>query len=216
MGETRKLAAILVADVVGYSRLAGADEEGRSRGLRALRSDLIDPAIAPTTAASSSAPATARSSNFAAWSTRSAAPSKCRTAWSSATRACRPSVASNSASAFISATWSRRATAISWATASISRRGWKGSPSRAESVLSEAAYRASARPGEGGVRRSRREDAQEHRAAGTGLCAEVGAATPATAANVAPKSASRRASRIVVLPFANIGGDPSRNISSTA
>ena len=27
MGETRKLAAILVADVVGHSRLAGADEE---------------------------------------------------------------------------------------------------------------------------------------------------------------------------------------------
>ena len=46
MGETRKLAAILVADVVGYSRLAGADEEGTLARLRALRSDLIDPAIA--------------------------------------------------------------------------------------------------------------------------------------------------------------------------
>jgi adenylate cyclase len=32
MGETRKLAAILVADVVGYSRLAGADEDRTSRG----------------------------------------------------------------------------------------------------------------------------------------------------------------------------------------
>ena len=31
MSETRKLAAILVADVVGYSRLAGADEDGPSR-----------------------------------------------------------------------------------------------------------------------------------------------------------------------------------------
>ena len=46
MGETRKIAAILVADVVGYSRLAGADEEGTLARLRALRSDLIDPAIA--------------------------------------------------------------------------------------------------------------------------------------------------------------------------
>jgi TolB-like protein/class 3 adenylate cyclase len=46
MGETRKIAAILVADVVGYSRLAGADEEGTLSRLRALRSDLIDPAIA--------------------------------------------------------------------------------------------------------------------------------------------------------------------------
>jgi len=46
MAETRKIAAILVADVVGYSRLAGADEEGTLVRLRALRSDLIDPAIA--------------------------------------------------------------------------------------------------------------------------------------------------------------------------
>ena len=46
MTETRKIAAILVADVVGYSRLAGADEEGTLARLRALRSDLIDPAIA--------------------------------------------------------------------------------------------------------------------------------------------------------------------------
>jgi class 3 adenylate cyclase len=37
---------ILVADVVGYSRLAGADEERRLARLRVLRSDLIDPSIA--------------------------------------------------------------------------------------------------------------------------------------------------------------------------
>jgi TolB-like protein/class 3 adenylate cyclase/Tfp pilus assembly protein PilF len=42
----RKLAAILVADVVGYSRLAAADEERTLARLRGLRSDLIDPAIA--------------------------------------------------------------------------------------------------------------------------------------------------------------------------
>ena len=46
MSGTRKLAAILVADVVGYSRLAGADEERTLARLRGLRSDLIDPAIA--------------------------------------------------------------------------------------------------------------------------------------------------------------------------
>ena len=45
MGETRKLAAILVSDVVGYSRLAGADEDRILARLRALRSDLIDPII---------------------------------------------------------------------------------------------------------------------------------------------------------------------------
>ena len=46
MSETRKLAAILVADMVGYSRLAGVDEEPTLARLRGLRSDLIDPAIA--------------------------------------------------------------------------------------------------------------------------------------------------------------------------
>src|SRR5215467_5486707 len=46
MGETRKLAAILVTDVVGYSRLAGVDEDRTLARLRGLRSDLIDPAIA--------------------------------------------------------------------------------------------------------------------------------------------------------------------------
>jgi adenylate cyclase len=46
MSETRKIAAILVADVVGYSRLANADEERTLARLRALTGDLIEPAIA--------------------------------------------------------------------------------------------------------------------------------------------------------------------------
>ncbi|PBC19244.1 MULTISPECIES: adenylate/guanylate cyclase domain-containing protein [unclassified Mesorhizobium] len=46
MSENRKLAAILAADVVGYSRLASADEDRTLARLRALRSDLIDPIIA--------------------------------------------------------------------------------------------------------------------------------------------------------------------------
>jgi TolB-like protein/class 3 adenylate cyclase/Tfp pilus assembly protein PilF len=46
VSETRKLAAILVADIVGYSRLAGTDEDRTLARLRGLRSDLIDPAIA--------------------------------------------------------------------------------------------------------------------------------------------------------------------------
>jgi class 3 adenylate cyclase len=43
---TRKLAAILAADVAGYSKLAGANEERTLARLRALRSDLVDPTIA--------------------------------------------------------------------------------------------------------------------------------------------------------------------------
>ncbi|OBQ84273.1 adenylate/guanylate cyclase domain-containing protein [Mesorhizobium sp. WSM3873] len=46
MSENRKLAAILAADVVGYSRLASEDEDRTLARLRALRSDLIDPIIA--------------------------------------------------------------------------------------------------------------------------------------------------------------------------
>ena len=46
MSEARKIAAILVADIVGYSWLAGVDEERTLARLRALRSDLIDPTIA--------------------------------------------------------------------------------------------------------------------------------------------------------------------------
>jgi TolB-like protein/class 3 adenylate cyclase len=46
MSETRKIAAILCSDVVGYSRLAEADEDRMLARLRALRSDLIDPTIA--------------------------------------------------------------------------------------------------------------------------------------------------------------------------
>jgi adenylate cyclase len=46
VSETRKLAAILVSDVVGYSRLTGADEDRILARLRTLRSDLIDPTLA--------------------------------------------------------------------------------------------------------------------------------------------------------------------------
>ena len=41
----RRLAAILVADIVGYSRLMGADEAGTIRRLKALRREVTDPAI---------------------------------------------------------------------------------------------------------------------------------------------------------------------------
>jgi TolB-like protein/class 3 adenylate cyclase len=46
MSQTRRLAAILAADVAGYSRLMGADEEGTLERLKALRRELFDPTIA--------------------------------------------------------------------------------------------------------------------------------------------------------------------------
>jgi len=46
MTATRRLAAILAADVAGYSRMMGVDEEGTLRALKAIRAELIDPTIA--------------------------------------------------------------------------------------------------------------------------------------------------------------------------
>jgi adenylate cyclase len=46
MSQTRRLAAILAADVAGYSRLMGQDEEGTHERLKALRAEVIDPQIA--------------------------------------------------------------------------------------------------------------------------------------------------------------------------
>src|SRR5215472_11955957 len=46
MSPTRRLAAILAADVAGYSRLIGADEGGTLQALKAIRTKLIDPTIA--------------------------------------------------------------------------------------------------------------------------------------------------------------------------
>jgi hypothetical protein len=50
MTQTRRLAAIIAADVAGYSRLIGADEEGTLNRLRSIRAEVIDPktkSIAP-------------------------------------------------------------------------------------------------------------------------------------------------------------------------
>src|ERR1700678_2101709 len=46
MAETRKIAAILAADVVGFSRMASADEDRTLARLRTLRSEVIDPTVA--------------------------------------------------------------------------------------------------------------------------------------------------------------------------
>ena len=63
MVETRKLAAILAADVVGFSRMTRADEDGTLARLRTLRIELVDPTLSANKGGSSSAPATARLSS---------------------------------------------------------------------------------------------------------------------------------------------------------
>jgi adenylate cyclase len=45
MASTRRLAAILAADVAGYARLMGEDEEGTLAALKAIRRELSDPTV---------------------------------------------------------------------------------------------------------------------------------------------------------------------------
>src|SRR5215469_6444460 len=46
MTATRRLAAILAADVAGYSRLIGADEAGTLQAFKIIKTELFEPAIA--------------------------------------------------------------------------------------------------------------------------------------------------------------------------
>ena len=54
----RKLAAILAADVVGYSRLMGSDEEGTLARLKSLHREVFEPKTQELTATSSRPPVT--------------------------------------------------------------------------------------------------------------------------------------------------------------
>jgi class 3 adenylate cyclase len=115
--ETRKLAAILVADIVGYSRLAGADEDRILARLRTLRSDLIDPILAVHHGR-----VVKRTGDGAIIEFRSVVDAvRCaievQSGLAERNAGLPQKSASSIASASISATWSRRATATSWATA---------------------------------------------------------------------------------------------------
>lgn len=105
MSENRKLAAILAADVVGYSRLASADEDRTLARLRTLRSDLIDPTIAVHNGR-----VIKRTGDGALVEFRSVVDAvRCavefRTAWLNAMPACRKTAASSSGSASIWGMW---------------------------------------------------------------------------------------------------------------
>jgi class 3 adenylate cyclase len=57
MASIRRLAAILAADVAGYSRLMGADEEGTHERLKAHLAELVNPKIDEHRGGSSKTPA---------------------------------------------------------------------------------------------------------------------------------------------------------------
>jgi adenylate cyclase len=122
MSETRKLAAILCSDVVGYSRLAGADEDRILARLRALRSDLIDPTIAVHHGRIVKRTGDGSIVEFRSVVDAVRCAIEVQNAMVERNAGLPPERRITSASASTSATWSKRATAISWATASISLR----------------------------------------------------------------------------------------------
>jgi class 3 adenylate cyclase len=111
MTETRKLAAILAADIAGYSKLAGSDEERTLARLRALRSDLFDPTIALHHGRVVKRTGDGILIEFRSVVDAVRCAIEVQNGMVERNAAFRPSVASISASASTSATWSRRVTA---------------------------------------------------------------------------------------------------------
>jgi len=84
MSQTRRLAAILAADVAGYSRLIGADEEGTLNRLRSIRADVIAPKITEHRGPHrQKRPVTACWSNFPVWSMPCGVRLRFKTQWRS-------------------------------------------------------------------------------------------------------------------------------------
>jgi class 3 adenylate cyclase len=103
MSQTRRFAAILATDVVGYSRLIGADEKGTLERLKALHRALLDPKIVEHHGRFVKTTGDGMLVELRASSMRAAARSRCSTRCPSETMASRRTTASNCASASISA-----------------------------------------------------------------------------------------------------------------
>jgi adenylate cyclase len=90
MATTRRLAAILAADVAGYSRLMGADEEGTHERLQAHFAKLVHPKIAEHRGRVVKNTGDGLLAEFASVVDAGAARSRCCGGWPSATRASPP------------------------------------------------------------------------------------------------------------------------------
>ena len=126
----RRLAAILAADVVGYSRLMGIDEIGTLKRLKTLRRGLIDPAIAAHAARIVKLMGDGVLVEFGSAVDAVACAIEIQHTFASTTPVAPNPIRSSSASASMSATSSSKTT-ISLAMASISRRGSKVSQHQA-------------------------------------------------------------------------------------
>ena len=102
--ENRRLAAIVAADVAGYSRLIGQDEEGTLRAFRAHRSELIDRLIEQHGGRIANTAGDSLLLEFLASSTLCAAPLLSSMGWPGAIRMTKRIAVSSFASASMSAT----------------------------------------------------------------------------------------------------------------
>ncbi len=209
MPETRKIAAILVADVVGYSRLAGADEEGTLARLRELRSDLTDPAVATHRGR-----VVKRTGDGSLIEFRSVVDAvRCavevqngmveRNAGLSAERRIEFRVGIHLGDVVEEADGDLMGDGVN-----IAAR-LEGIAKPGAICLSEDAYRQVKGRLDLAVSRSRPDPTQEHRRADPGLFARSRRARSCeTRAQPSPEKSAPPRLSMVVLPFANIGGDP--------
>ena len=129
----RKLVTIVCADVAGYSRLIGLDEEGTIARLKAHRRTLINPAIARHGGRLVKTMGDGLLVEFASPVEAVRCAAEIQLAMAAREAASRRIAASSSGSASILATWSSR-TVTCWVTASTSPPGWKPWPMSAASA----------------------------------------------------------------------------------
>ncbi len=210
MGGTRKIAAILVADIVGYSRLAGADEDRTLSRLRGLRSDLIDPAIDAHHGAHRQAHRRRQPHRVPQRGRRRAL--RHRSAeWHGRAQRRRAARAPHRVPRRHS---SRRRGRGERRRSDGRRRQHRRAARRHCQARRDLSVRGRLPASQGAARsrgqRSRPDPTQEHRRADPGLFARKSArplqAKPASAP--APEKSTPPRLSMVVLPFANIGGDP--------
>ena len=116
MASTRRLAAILAADVARYSRLIGADEGGTLQALKAIRAELIDPTIAAHNGRLVKTTGDGLLVEFSSVVDALRCATECKLAWQSVALMRPMTSASSSASALTWATsWSRMATSLAMA-----------------------------------------------------------------------------------------------------
>ena len=208
-GGNAKIAAILVADIVGYSRLAGTDEDRTLSRLRGLRSDLIDPAIAAHHGRIVKRTGDGILIEFRSVVDAVRCAIEVQNGMVERNAGCRPNAASSSASAFISATWSRRADGDLMGDGVNIAARLEGIAKPGAICLSEDAYRQVKGRLDLAVTDlgpTQLKNIAEPIRVYSLEVGEPAQAKPAPAP--APEKSAPPRLSMVVLPFANIGGDP--------